>query len=50
MILEQNVGLEVIHCEGVDVQGLHHEGVSAAEGGGTLEGSHEGGVPATLAR
>ena len=49
VIPEQNVGLEVIHCEGVGVEGLRREGVSAAEGGGTLEGSWEGGVPATLA-
>jgi hypothetical protein len=42
--------LEVIHCEGVGVEGLHHEGVSAAEGGGALEGSQEGGVSATSAR
>ena len=38
-ILEQDVRLEVIHYEGVDVEGLRHEGVSAVEGGGALEGS-----------
>ena len=49
MILEQNVGLEVVHREGVGVEGLCCEGVPATEGGGALEGSQEGGVPATLA-
>ena len=48
-ISEQNVGLEVVHCEGVDVEGLHREGVSATERGGALEGSREGGVPTTSA-
>ena len=36
--LERDVGLEVIHYEGVNVEGLRREGVSAAEGGGALEG------------
>ena len=48
--LVRNVGLEVIHCEGVSVEGLCREGVSAAEGGGALEGSREGGFPTTSAR
>ena len=38
-ILEQNVGLEVIHREEVGAGGLRQEGVSAAAGGGALEGS-----------
>ena len=46
---ERDFRLEVIHCEGVGVEGLCREGVSAAEGGGALEGSWEG-VPATSAR
>ena len=46
---ERNVGLEVIHCEGVGAEGLRREGVSTNEGGGALEGSREGGVPATSA-
>ena len=37
--LERDVGLEVIHCEGVGAEGLRREGVSATEGGGALEGS-----------
>jgi len=45
-----NVELEVIHREGVGGGCLRQEGVSAAEGGGTLEGSQEGGFPATSAR
>ena len=49
VIPEQNVELEVIHREGVGAEGLRREGVSAAEGGGALEGSREGGVPTTLA-
>ena len=49
MISERNVGLEVVHHEGVGVEGLRWEGAPAAEGGGALEGSREGGVPATLA-
>ena len=49
MTLERNVGLEVVHYEGVGVEGLRHEGVSTAEGGGAPEGSREGGVSATLA-
>ena len=44
---EQNVRLEVIRCEGVGAGGLRREGVSTAEGGGALEGSREGGFPAT---
>ena len=47
---ERNVGLEVIYCEGVGAEGLRHEGVSAAEGGGALEDSREGGVSANSAR
>ena len=50
MNLERNVRLEVIHCEGVGVEGLFHEGVSATKGGGALEGSREGGVSTTSAR
>ena len=50
MILEQNVGLEVVHYEGVGVEGLCREWVSAAKGGDALEGSREGGVSTTLAR
>ena len=49
MNLEQNVRLEVIHCEGVGARGLRREGVPTAEGGGALEGSQEGGFPTTLA-
>ena len=37
--LEQNVELEVVCREGVGASCLHGEGVSAAEGDGTLEGS-----------
>ena len=48
-IPERNVGLEVVHHEGVDVEGLRREGVPTAEGGGALEGSREGGVPVTSA-
>ena len=47
MNLERNVGLEVIRCEGASAGGLCREGVSVTEGGGTLEGSQEGGFPAT---
>ena len=47
---EQNIRLEVIHSEGVGAGGLRREGVSAAEGGGALEGSQDGGFPATSAR
>ena len=46
---EQDVGLEVIHYEGVGVEGLRCDRVSAAEGGGALEGSREGGVSTTSA-
>ena len=49
-ILERNVELEVIHREGVGVEGLCCEGISAVEGGGALEGSRMGGVPTTSAR
>ena len=49
-ILERNVRLEVAHCEGVGVEGLCCEGISATKGGGALEGSRAGGVPATLGR
>ena len=35
---ERNVGLEVIHHEGVCAGGLPREGVGFAEGGGALEG------------
>ena len=38
---ERNVGLEVIHYEGVGVEGFCREGISIAEGGGALEGSQE---------
>jgi len=47
---KRDVGLEVIHCEGVDVEDLRHEGVSTTKGGGALEDSREGGVSATSAR
>ena len=47
MNLERDVRLEVIHYEGVGAGGLRREGVSAAKGGGALEGSWEGGLPAT---
>ena len=47
-IPERYVRLEVVHCEGVSVEGLCCEGVSATKGGGALEGSREGGVFATL--
>ena len=50
MILEQNVRLEVVHREGVSVEGLCCEGISATEGGRGLEDSQAGGVPATSAR
>ena len=46
---ECNVGLEVIHHEGVGVEVLRREGVPATEGGGALEGSQEGGVLVALA-
>ena len=46
----KDVGLEVIHYEGVSVEGLRREGVSTAEGGGALVGSRGGGVPVTSAR
>ena len=37
--LEQNIGLEVIHHEGVGAGCLRQEGVSAAVGRGAQEGS-----------
>ena len=37
VILERNVGLEVVHREGVGVEGLRCEGVPATERGGALE-------------
>ena len=48
-ILLQDIGLEVVQREEVSAGGFRHEGVSAAVGGGALEGPQEGGVPATSA-
>ena len=47
--LKRDVGLEAVRCEGVDVEGLRHEGVSVAKGDGAPEGSQEGRVSTTLA-
>ena len=49
-IRSKNVELEVIQREEVGAGCLRQEGVSAAVGGGTLEGPWEGGVPATSSR
>ena len=46
---EQNVGLEDVQHEEVGAGGFRREMVFATVGGGALEGSQEGGVPATLA-
>ena len=46
-ILLQDVGLEVVQREEVGAGGFCREGVSAAAGGGALEGPQKGGVPAT---
>ena len=50
VIPERNVGLKVIHYEGIGAEVLRREGVSAAEGRGALEGSWEGGFTATSDR
>ena len=49
-IWSEDVGLEVIHYEEVGAGGLRPERVSAAAGGGALEGPQKGGVPATSFR
>ena len=48
-IYSENVGLEVVQREEVSAGGLRREGVSTVEWGGALEGSWEGGFPATSA-
>jgi len=48
--LERNVELEVILCERVGAGRLRREGGATAKGGGTLEGSYGGGLPATSGR
>ena len=49
-IRSEDVGLEVVHHEEVDADGLRPEGVSTTAGGGALEGPQKGGVPTTLSR
>ena len=44
-----NVGVEIIHHEGVGVEVLRREGIFVVEGGGALEVSQESRVPATSA-